>query len=564
MRWNRIVLALGACSLALFGLQQAVRLSNEAILPFLNNDHDEMLFPHAFKEMNFTSSRNRNRSRTDVVANISSKAIISGTNNESQDLWSTVNASSTKQVNQSTSSGSSHVSIQTNQNVHAHHTIHLTQNTSVYSINLSLSSLVFRPTLPGADHATPFPRWGQEGIALSPLLDFIDNIAIYRNTTTIDTSTPPFDVAYFVDSDGLFVSDSTKWSLEKVFVRSRTMPTEQTMVRAWRLLQEDCQRENNSRTFEGRWPRLESLLVQNHTNPSGDTAAIGFPFVGWYGDYLTCNYHNWPRRASVRHSIPLFTVCAALSCHYGFPIPNYKTFQDSQSDPQKWASIMVDFNQTYPWESKIRKVVWRGGLTGALQSYTSPRARIGIFAATHSKDLFDMGIVSIPDRHARVKIDLARLGGLVNKMPMQDFQRYRAILDIDGNSWSSRFGKLLCYNSVIIKVEPKLVDYFHLKYLVPWKHFVPVRYDLSDLEEKAKFVMDPKNDELIGQIVVNANEWCRQHMTHSKLAEDFLDVWEQYVHFLDRGDAQWMKVWAKKRDRMKSNKLYRMNRLTKA
>lgn len=42
------------------------------------------------------------------------------------------------------------------------------------------------------------------------------------------------------------------------------------------------------------------------------------------------------------------------------------------------------------------------------------------------------------------------------------------------NSWSSRFGTLLCYNSVIIKVEPEHVDYFYLKYLEPWKHFVPV------------------------------------------------------------------------------------------
>jgi hypothetical protein len=43
---------------------------------------------------------------------------------------------------------------------------------------------------------------------------------------------------------------------------------------------------------------------------------------------------------------------------------------------------------------------------------------------------------------------------------------------IDGNYWSSRFGKLLCYISVIVKLEPKHVDYCQLKYLEPWKQYI--------------------------------------------------------------------------------------------
>ncbi len=39
-----------------------------------------------------------------------------------------------------------------------------------------------------------------------------------------------------------------------------------------------------------------------------------------------------------------------------------------------------------------------------------------------------------------------------NRIPFDDLMKYRAIIDIDGNAWSSRFTKLLCTNSVIIKV----------------------------------------------------------------------------------------------------------------
>ena len=38
-------------------------------------------------------------------------------------------------------------------------------------------------------------------------------------------------------------------------------------------------------------------------------------------------------------------------------------------------------------------------------------------------------------------------------MPFYDQMKFRAIIDIDGNDWSSRFPKLLCTNSVVIKVR---------------------------------------------------------------------------------------------------------------
>lgn len=41
---------------------------------------------------------------------------------------------------------------------------------------------------------------------------------------------------------------------------------------------------------------------------------------------------------------------------------------------------------------------------------------------------------------------------LKKRMPFDDQMKFKAIIDIDGNDWSSRFPKLLCTNSVIIKV----------------------------------------------------------------------------------------------------------------
>lgn len=73
-----------------------------------------------------------------------------------------------------------------------------------------------------------------------------------------------------------------------------------------------------------------------------------------------------------------------------------------------------------------------------------------------------------------------------------------------GTMHSGRFGSLLCFNSIVLKVDPQYVDYFHAKRepsygpmyskmskqvkhqsdpLQAWQHYIPVRSDFSNLEE---------------------------------------------------------------------------------
>jgi Glycosyl transferase family 90 len=132
------------------------------------------------------------------------------------------------------------------------------------------------------------------------------------------------------------------------------------------------------------------------------------------------------------------------------------------------------------------------------------------------------------------------------EMEMDDFQLYRGILDMDGNSWSSRFGRLLCYNSVVLKVEPSWVDYFHFKEsgdgepkLQPWVHYIPVKADLSDLVEMSSFVLDPNNDGFLQNMLAQANSWCRRNMNRRSISIDVLNIWERYVDLLEVGDPDW-------------------------
>ena len=230
---------------------------------------------------------------------------------------------------------------------------------------------------------------------------------------------------------------------------------------------------------------------------------------------------------------------------------------DSQLTPLDWDPIFAKQEEQYTWESKLPQIVWRGSLSDNNDSYQSARwglcVRVAKLRETEDPktiaDWFNVGLTSIPARHDGLRLNVSEAGGLVKPIPEQDFQKYAGILDVDGNAWSSRFGQLLCYNSVVLKVEPVFVEYFY-KDLIAWEHYVPVKADLSDLVEIASFVLDPDNDPVMRQIVVNANQWCRNNMVQAKLANDTLDVLERYVGKLHAGDPAWTETWSRAKAEM--------------
>ena len=114
------------------------------------------------------------------------------------------------------------------------------------------------------------------------------------------------------------------------------------------------------------------------------------------------------------------------------------------------------------------------------------------------------------------------------------------------------FSTLLCFNQVTIKVEPAYQDYFWHN-LVPWKHYIPVKNDLSDLMETVSFVVDPENNELMKEIAASANQWCAERLTPTELARDMLDMLEGYAQLLDRADPNWENTWAIKQKELLSS-----------
>ena len=421
-------------------------------------------------------------------------------------------------------------------------------------------------------HHRPFPRWGKSiedeetnGIDFQRVMDFVMNSSSaahepgVQDQRYISTSDHGADVGgwfpevlYVLDHNGVHVSDRHRniilnrgnWT-----VRDKFIPAETKMLDAYHLLWEDT-----DYSFE-KWPYLSQVVLKPATD--ADLPSSGFPFLMWYGDFTGCNYLKWKDR----YSIPLYTVAALDVCNYTFPFPNYGNAIDTNVN---WETEIELSNTNYQWNNKLSQIVWRGGLTGDMSDMEHKSPRWNMMEKVHAIEkehtnsatlssspqqpfLFDFGATRLPGKHKKFSPYVDDVGGFVKSMPMEDFQRYRGILDMDGNSWSIRFGRLLCYNSVILKVEPTWVEYFYYKdepKLQPWVHYIPVKADLSDLVELSEFVADPANDEFLQTMVMSANTWCRRNMSKQRIASDMLNIWERYLQLITTNNPNWIQeLW---------------------
>ncbi|GAX10875.1 hypothetical protein FisN_31Hh084 [Fistulifera solaris] len=363
-----------------------------------------------------------------------------------------------------------------------------------------------------------FPRWGNEGIGFDDWMIFVQGLKNGTASTVVSPKTRSRfpEVLYVVDAHGVWVSSMLT---QRSFFRTnqhRQKLTEQLFTVAWQLL--------IAQTNSTRWIHLQQA-----------SSLQGFPFLAWYGDYKSCQYHNWKNTSS----IPLLTTCAPVSCPYAFPIPNYQNVWSVLSNTEQQTSYQTQ----YPWPSKQRQLIWRGSLSAPNEHYNSTRWRVVVHAQNDPR--VDVGFVSIGHMNARLHIPWPEIGGGLKPTitPMSDFQQYFAILDMDGNAWSSRFGELLCYNSIVVKVEPVYVESIQ-RDLIPWKHYIPMASNLSDWDSVLEFLFDSRNDAKIQRMIRSANRWCRQQLTMPALAARLLDVWENYLGHMEEGSPRWQTQWS--------------------
>ncbi|KAL9187558.1 hypothetical protein ACHAXT_001661 [Thalassiosira profunda] len=231
--------------------------------------------------------------------------------------------------------------------------------------------------------------------------------------------------------------------------------------------------------------------------------------------------------------LPVWSHSIRVDCKHAFGLPGYGYLGGLRRNETEWDVQFQVWDAKYPWEMKQRIAVWRGTTSGM-------GWRQRMLEVTAQSPLVDARVVTGKDRTAAI--------------PFVDFQKYRAVLDVDGNAWSERFPKLLCMNVPVIKVAPQWLDY-HDFTAEPFVHFVPAPLNES-LIDAVNWTLAPENEAAVRGIVQNARARCRESMLRERVMEDLVFQLAAYLELLDRDSPGWTERFVEWRNSTSSRKLF--------
>lgn len=215
------------------------------------------------------------------------------------------------------------------------------------------------------------------------------------------------------------------------------------------------------------------------------------------------------------------------------PIPTGDDWARISSQESKYfspACKVFDPSQfTIKWKDKKSIAVFRGASTGCgVTTDTNMRLKVALLDAKQKDDiLLDAGISKWQLRPRKLEnqeylqlINIKKLNkmGIKLKSFLTPYEQssYKYIIHIDGNVSAFRLSYELCMGSCILLVGSQYkLFYSHL--LVPMKHYIPIKPDLSDLIEKIKWCRE--NDETCREISVNAKKFYTKYLRKDGLLD---------------------------------------------
>ncbi|KAI5120290.1 hypothetical protein M0805_005796 [Coniferiporia weirii] len=272
--------------------------------------------------------------------------------------------------------------------------------------------------------------------------------------------------------------------------------------------------------------KKKKTFIHDHVASMDPCAHPSLLFLG--GQFLS--HYEGP--SSHRMLVPQFSSSTTLLHYDLLPMP-----------PPGWGEERRDV----PWESKYdERLLWRGSNTGMMCTphtrwQQSQRFRLVDLASAVAGDVTvlrppkkggEQYQVGEGEKWPRARVnpamlDIAFSSGIVQceeptcselatnfdwrkRMDTEEQSRYKYVIDVDGNGWSSRFKRVMASNALIFK-STTYPEWFADR-IQPWMHYIPVAYDYSDLYDAFVFFRGDitgagNHDELAKKIALAGSKW---------------------------------------------------------
>ncbi|KAJ7143768.1 glycosyl transferase family 90-domain-containing protein [Mycena epipterygia] len=130
--------------------------------------------------------------------------------------------------------------------------------------------------------------------------------------------------------------------------------------------------------------------------------------------------------------------------------------------------------------------------------------------------------------------------------------RYKYVLDVDGNGWSSRFKRLMNSGSLIFKATA-YPEWFTDR-IAPWVHYIPIQNSYVDLLDALVFFRgDPAgagaHDDMARRIAAAGREWSRRYWRKEDLTAYMYRLFLEYARVMstDRERMSFV-IWEDERE----------------
>ena len=275
---------------------------------------------------------------------------------------------------------------------------------------------------------------------------------------------------------------------------------------------------------------LLNALVQQYQVPDVD-------FIHYNEDRLKPSFF---KRSSFKKCAPIFVSAKNKSIKKAVLFSDW--MYNIADHERGWNHLMtlVEGYANNSWNDRIEKLFWRGtpwdGKHFGMYTFdnwkTLPRGRL-VHESQKHPDLIDAAFCKYPD--LCVSESLAKCEEILGKIrfaPWAEVLSYKYQIAMDGVtcSFPATQWKLLS-GALVFKQESPDIMYFYGE-LLPWKHYIPVKNDLSDLHEKLSWAKN--HDEKAREIAENGRAFVRENLKPEDILEychKVLVKYAQLQHF---------------------------------
>ncbi len=228
-------------------------------------------------------------------------------------------------------------------------------------------------------------------------------------------------------------------------------------------------------------------------------------------------------------SIPTFTQSAAipawLSNRCILPI----------NAERHWDFVTKVDGSDMSFQEKDDTLVWRGATTGLFRVRKGAQRHASRFhVARRWEELktYDIGFSKIVQIDAHNSdIDRATIGTMLKEpLTIQEHLKSKYLLSLEGNDVASGLKWMLYSRSLVIMPHPTCESWYCEGFLQPFRHYVPVAHDLSDINEV--YAWCRQNDRKCERIAMNGRAFVLSLMNQAReqdLARKVADAYASKV-----------------------------------